>query len=223
MPASPINPPNAETKDVMIYSFDLSDYEDGKFTATRYPDNCAVGGDWVCGAIDDKEAFRLAQEAAFDEWAAPETRDWSDFTVEFVDSQGTDSGLGSVTLRPEDFPPAKGTIAERVAALFGDDGSNVRASRSSTIAMFPDAELPEEEDEESGETDVVGLGTLCDALAEGTRDDGFDVVAYDFADGSVITIAAGAWDLGYPGCFCWQGAGHKDDCPVAHPEEVPSL
>jgi len=31
-----------------IYSFDLKDFEGGKFIATRYPDNVAVSGDWVC-------------------------------------------------------------------------------------------------------------------------------------------------------------------------------
>jgi hypothetical protein len=31
-----------------------------------------------------------------------------------------------------------------------------------------------------------------------------------FPDGSVVTACGGAWDLGYPECWCWQGNGHED-------------
>lgn len=34
-------------------------------------------------------------------------------------------------------------------------------------------------------------------------------------DGSVITTAGGGWDYGYPDCWCWQGAGHPDECREA--------
>jgi hypothetical protein len=30
-----------------------------------------------------------------------------------------------------------------------------------------------------------------------------------FPDGSVITASGGAWDIGYPECWCWQGNGHE--------------
>lgn len=69
---------------MFVYSFDLSNFEDGKFTATRHPGNRAVGGDWVCQATSDEEALTLAQEAAIEEWASPDGRRPQDFTVEFV-------------------------------------------------------------------------------------------------------------------------------------------
>jgi hypothetical protein len=69
----------------MIYSFDLGDFESGKFVATRYPDNCAVSGDWVCGADSDEEALALAKVAAYEEWCAPDGREWDAFEVEFFD------------------------------------------------------------------------------------------------------------------------------------------
>lgn len=30
-----------------------------------------------------------------------------------------------------------------------------------------------------------------------------------FPDGSAITASGGAWDIGYPECWCWQGNGHE--------------
>lgn len=71
----------------MIYSFDLSDFEGGKFTAKRYGDNVAVGGDWVCCADSDEEALELAHVAAEEEWGAPKSRNYDDFEVVFVDSR----------------------------------------------------------------------------------------------------------------------------------------
>lgn len=76
----------------MIYSFSLSKFEEGALTATRHPDNRAVGGDWVCAAGNDAEAIMLAQKAALDEWAAPETRDPLAFEVEFFDAPTSRSG-----------------------------------------------------------------------------------------------------------------------------------
>ncbi len=70
----------------MIYSFDLSNYEAGEFTATRYPDNVAVSGDWVCRAKSDEQALKLARKASREEWAAPDTRKHDVFTVTFVDA-----------------------------------------------------------------------------------------------------------------------------------------
>jgi hypothetical protein len=46
--------------------------------------------------------------------------------------------------------------------------------------------------------------------------DGFrtgDVHRLTFDDGSIITVAGGAWDLGFADCYCWAGAveqeGHR--------------
>ncbi|MFN8858765.1 MAG: hypothetical protein ACK5ZR_00405 [Gemmatimonadaceae bacterium] len=38
---------------------------------------------------------------------------------------------------------------------------------------------------------------------------------YTFADGSAITVAGAAWDIGFPTCYCWQGVGHTAPCPLA--------
>lgn len=60
------------------------------------------------------------------------------------------------------------------------------------------------------------LDDVCEA--EGGRleyRDGYrtgDVMRYAFNDESAILIAGDAWDLGYPGCYCWQGEGHTDEC-----------
>lgn len=77
-----------------LYSFNLADFEEGQFTATRFPESCAVSGDWVCLASSDEEALRLAQEAAHEEWAAPDTRDPRAFTVKFHDSHRLQSTAG---------------------------------------------------------------------------------------------------------------------------------
>ncbi len=66
------------------YSFDLKNFEDGTFIATRFTGAVAVSGDWVCSAADDDEALNLARKASSEEWAAPDTRRYDDFTVEFV-------------------------------------------------------------------------------------------------------------------------------------------
>jgi hypothetical protein len=73
----------------MIYSFNLSDYESGDFTATRFPDDSAVSGDWVCYAKSDRQALARAKRAALEEWAAPETREPQDFRVSFTGARST--------------------------------------------------------------------------------------------------------------------------------------
>jgi len=75
-----------ETTTTFLYSFDLSDFEDGHFLATRYPANCAVSGDWVCLASSNEDALKRAKKAAYEEWCAPDNRECSDFEVEFVDA-----------------------------------------------------------------------------------------------------------------------------------------
>jgi hypothetical protein len=47
-----------------------------------------------------------------------------------------------------------------------------------------------------------------------------DVCSHTFADGSVITVAGDAWDLGFPTCYCWQGAGHDDRCDADNALEI---
>jgi hypothetical protein len=55
------------------------------------------------------------------------------------------------------------------------------------------------------------LDSLCDARAVNVTRDG-DSARWVFDDGSVITAHGCAWDLGYRDCWCWQGAGHREDC-----------
>ena len=73
-----------------LYSFDLSDFEAGKFVATKFAANTAVSGDWVCYADSDQQAVTLAMVAAYGDWVAPETRCWDDFVVEFVDASNVE-------------------------------------------------------------------------------------------------------------------------------------
>ena len=39
-----------------------------------------------------------------------------------------------------------------------------------------------------------------------------DFMKFTFTDSSVIVIGGGAWDIGFPECGCWQGAGHTLEC-----------
>ncbi len=74
------------TMTTYLYSFDLSDFEAGKFVATKFAANTAVSGDWVCYADSDEQAMQLAMVAAYGEWLNPSGRNWDDFVVEFVDA-----------------------------------------------------------------------------------------------------------------------------------------
>jgi len=66
------------------YVFDLSDFERGRFTATRseHLGERSRSG-WVCVARDDEQALVLARQAALVEWAKPSSRRPDDFTVKF--------------------------------------------------------------------------------------------------------------------------------------------
>jgi hypothetical protein len=68
------------------YVFDLSEFEQGYFTATRF-DHLAERprGSWICVARSDEHALSLARQAALVEWAKPRTRAPEKFTVRFVD------------------------------------------------------------------------------------------------------------------------------------------
>lgn len=89
------------------------------------------------------------------------------------------------------------TIAETVAAEFGNDG---RVWKN-----------------EAGEK----LEAVCKARgAKRNHSDARDATRWEFADGSVIVTAGDGWDLALsPGdddCFCWQGAGeHFNRCARA--------
>jgi len=68
----------------------------------------------------------------------------------------------------------------------------------------------------------VGDRDWCEALAivaeeirSGDHTD--DPVKFRFDDGSSVVCALEAWDFGLSDqCFCWEGAGHRDDCSL-HP------
>ena len=79
------------------------------------------------------------------------------------------------------------TIADQISALLHDDGQRWTS--------------------DSGET----LAELC--AKRGPRHiTRADDERWVFEDGSVITACGGGWDLGYADCWCWQGAGHSDEC-----------
>lgn len=80
------------------------------------------------------------------------------------------------------------TVAEAISLVFGDDGQKMTLGKSD-----------------------VSIGDFCES-AEGHLETNFDSERWTFHDGSVITIQAEVWDLGYPDCWCWQGAGHADGC-----------
>jgi hypothetical protein len=67
------------------YVFDLSDFERGRFCATRFKHlSLRPRGAWSCQARDDQHALELARRAALVEWARPTTRRPEDFSVKFV-------------------------------------------------------------------------------------------------------------------------------------------
>ena len=80
------------------------------------------------------------------------------------------------------------TTAETICRRFRDDGT-----------IFYDA---------AG----VSLERACELAGADEEADGFDRFRYTFPDGSVITVAGEAWDLGFSACYCWQVGGHTNDC-----------
>jgi len=81
------------------------------------------------------------------------------------------------------------TTAERISRRFKDDGLRFR------------------------DPDGAQLEDVCrEAGGRRDREDESDSTRYTFADGSVLTLTGEVWDLGFPGCFCWQGGGHTDEC-----------
>lgn len=85
------------------------------------------------------------------------------------------------------------TTAEQVSELFDNDGQ-----------CF--------ESDPAADGEPVSLAAACErAGGRRERRDG-DGERYTFPDGSAITIHGDAWDLGFVGCWCWQGAGHDARC-----------
>jgi hypothetical protein len=87
---APLEPPRAMRSaptPAQTYVFDLSKFEQGHFTATRfaYLPSRPRGG-WVCVARSDEHALALARQAALVEWAMPRTRPPEQFTVHFIDA-----------------------------------------------------------------------------------------------------------------------------------------
>lgn len=89
------------------------------------------------------------------------------------------------------FSPAMrriwGTSAEHIAHLLGDDGQ----CWTCDLGTMGD------------------LVTKFDGTVQPRPDRPSDEWRAIFPDGSVITASGGAWDIGYPECWCWQGNGHE--------------
>ena len=82
------------------------------------------------------------------------------------------------------LPAPAATIAETIAAAMGDDGT---AWHTADGRRFDDLLAPW-------------------SYTFERHPHRPDVYRYVFPDGSVITTAGDAWDLGFPTCWCWQGA-----------------
>jgi hypothetical protein len=82
------------------------------------------------------------------------------------------------------------TIAEQVAERMGDDGSRFT-------------------DERGRDLGAVARKAGADVERKG------DSTRYAFSDGSALVAEVGGWDVAFPRCWCWQGAGHTEHCPEA--------
>lgn len=83
------------------------------------------------------------------------------------------------------------TIAYQVSAALGHDGQqwSTRPTDDSDSLTLDDL--------------AAQHGGASVAWRDGVRTG--DVYSLTFSDGSVITVAGDAWDLGFLGCFCWAG------------------
>lgn len=76
--------------------------------------------------------------------------------------------------------------------------------------------------DDDGQTFMTKDGQSISDVAErmgADREREHEKCRYTFPDGSIITVAGDGWDLGYPDCWCWQGAGHHEDCEDAPADE----
>ncbi len=98
------------------------------------------------------------------------------------------------------------TIAQQIANALGNDGTQFCTSPTD-------------------ETEPLTFRDLVEQHGGASIDwrDGWqtgDVRRHTFPDDSVITVAGDAWDIGFDGCFCWQGDGHDDQCDAANALEI---
>ena len=92
------------------------------------------------------------------------------------------------------------TIAQQIAAALDNDGQQWRTR-------------PTDESDPMTFTDLVERhGAYIQTWRDNSR--------FTFSDGSVITVAGSAWDLGFPDCYCWAGAGHDDTCNADNALEI---
>lgn len=167
--------------------------------------------------MEPKVAAGLAAPGDLAEWDAHDIDGLSDYgrrlTVEdFGDVVaeyrhglwwGHDARLAAERIEAHALPIQLATQAERVSALYNNDGQVWEARAAGQIE-----DVAVEPGQNMGDVLV-----MLNALAEWR--DGYrtgDTVRYTLPDGSVITESGGAWDYGYPDCFCWQGAGHTAGC-----------
>ena len=87
------------------------------------------------------------------------------------------------------------STAEDISAIFGDDGQVFQAPFGEGMHRTLD----------SVSNDHKASVEWRDGMGTGTY-------RYTYPDGSVITVAGDGWDFGYPCCYCWQGAGHTQEC-----------
>lgn len=119
-----------------------------------------------------EEAQRLAEVAAEEERCAREERD-----REMRAELGLDGFIlwkAERQARQDDPRPDESTIADQIAAQFGNDGLN-----------WHDAENRH-------------LDEVCEALTSREWRDGYrtgDTYRYEFADGSAIVVAGDCWDV----------------------------
>ncbi len=95
------------------------------------------------------------------------------------------------------------TNAERIAAYFNNDGQcwEVAGERVGEVEHI---------------SEVCANTSFSRMSAQGADS---DAERWTFADGSVLTITDGGWDLGYPACYCWRGAGHREQCEMLPDED----
>jgi hypothetical protein len=88
------------------------------------------------------------------------------------------------------------SIAQQIADLLDNDGQQLRTRPTDDSESMTFSELVKQHG-----------GALIDGQPW------HDQRRYTFDDGSIITVAGSAWDLGYPDCFCWADAvaqeGHR--------------
>lgn len=101
------------------------------------------------------------------------------------------------------------TIAERIAALFGNDGTVRDCYRDryddqqlyTLHFMHYPVRVHSTLDEECRDADGVYVTDRTVSIAR-----------YLFPDGSAIIDMESGWDIGYAHCWCCQSIGHSDEC-----------